>query len=235
MNADGKPDVIVKELEAPYVRYFLLKNTSTLGNISFEFVRTFGNSPTGKLDAAIGDVDGDGLPEIIVQDNNEVVQGIAIWRNLSVNNDFSFETPGVPATFSLGGNANLLALADFNGDGKLDIVAVQADGTSTRILSLLQNTATPGTISPASFAARVTFTPNNNCFDMTLGDVDGDGKTDILLTGGAVNGRVFIFRNSGSATIGPGFLESQVDLSAGHTPRSVALGDLNGDGKPDIT
>jgi len=69
---------------------------------------------------------------------------------------------------------------------------------------------------------------SNRPASLTLGDVNGDGKLDIV-TSNFVDGTVSVLLGNGNGTFGP-----KTDFSTGNRPRTVEFGDLNGDGKLDI-
>jgi hypothetical protein len=113
---------------------------------------------------------------------------------------------------------NAVAVGDFNGDGKPDIVA--ANGRSG--ISVMLNNGN-GTYQPAQ-----NFGSGN--FDMSevaVGDFDGDGRPDIAATGH--DSVMFVYHNNGDGT----FTRSDGGF-VGSNLSSIAVGDLNGDGKPDI-
>jgi len=123
------------------------------------------------------------------------------------------------------GNAFSLAVADVDGDGKLDLI-LGCIGSNT--VSIYLNTSSPGTI---SFAASVDFATTQDPYGIAVGDLDGDGKIDIAVAD-FTPGTVSVFRNTSSP--GKISLASRLDLPAGIGPQTVAIGDLDGDGKPDI-
>jgi FG-GAP-like repeat/FG-GAP repeat len=144
-------------------------------------------------------------------------------------------TFAAPAIFPAGAQPQAVRIADVNGDNLPDLVVANfgpgADGTGVAGVSvLLQNAASPGT-----FLAPVTYATPHGAIDVAVGDLDGDGRPDIVVASldpdfsGAVSVLLQVKAPSaagtfGTATVYPGFGQ----------PLSVAIGDLNGDGHPDI-
>src|SRR5262249_39939511 len=126
------------------------------------------------------------------------------------------------------GSPGPAAVGDVNGDGKPDLVTPISDGT----VSVLLNTTAQGASVPA-FAPQVTFAVGNNPSSVAVGDVNGDGKPDLAVTN-FFDGTVSVLLNTTvqGATV-PAFA-SLVSFAAGNIPRWVAVGDFNGDGKPDL-
>jgi hypothetical protein len=127
-------------------------------------------------------------------------------------------------------------IADFDGDGKPDIAVLNIYAQS---ISLLRNTSTTGALTAGSFAARVDFPVpvvpgDNSLWGMTAGDVDGDGKID-LLTSDLINNQVLIFRNIATpgALLAASFAPA-IAFPVGAWPRTVRIADLDGDGRPDL-
>lgn len=220
VNGDGKPDVAITNISAsPVVGLFI--NTSTTGNISFATRVDFttGNTPRG---IEINDVDGDGKADIAF--SNFGSNNISVLRNTS--------TGGVPTfapkvDFVTGTSPYYISLRDIDGDGKPD-AAVSCQTTSA--VSVLRNTSTPGTI---SFAAKVDFATGSLPRGLACGDIDGDGKTD-MATSNFGGSNISLLRNT--STIGVISFTTKIDfgLAPLASPENIAIGDLNGDGKPDI-
>ncbi len=95
-------------------------------------------------------------------------------------------------------------------------------------VSIFRNT---GTIGSVSFATKVDFTTGLFPISVAIGDVDGDGKPDIVVTNYS-SGSISVFRNTG--TIGSVSYAAKVDFMTGSGPHSVAIGDIDGDGKFDL-
>src|SRR5581483_6916410 len=116
-----------------------------------------------------------------------------------------------------------LASADFNGDGKLDIVT--ADGYPQVISVLLGNG--DGTLQPPLT------TPNATEYVLTAGDFNGDGIPD--LAGLKSTGDIYPLNQ---LTVywgaGDGTFPRQTGYSAAHNPIALVAGDLNGDGVADL-
>jgi hypothetical protein len=220
-DGDGKPDVaIAKELTNTVSIY---RNTSTSGTVSFATSQIFTVGSTSSYDLAAGDLDRDGKPDLIITNNGSA--NVTILKNNSTPGTLSFATA---ATLSVGTNPQALALGDFDGDGNLDL-AVANNGANS--VSLFRNTnATTGTISFPGTAS-LTLASGTNPFGLTLGDVDGDGKVDLAVenTGSST---VQVFKN---ITLGSSLsFTAGASYATGSSPQGVVMGDMNGDGKPDL-
>jgi hypothetical protein len=119
-------------------------------------------------------------------------------------------------------------MGDLDGDGKPDL-AVANNGSGT--VSVYRNTTTSGSIGTGSFDAKVDFAMGTNPRSVAIGDFNGDGKPDLAVVNQSSN-NVSVIRNK--STIGSIDFYAKVDFTTGTQPQSVAVGDLDGDGKPDL-
>ena len=130
-----------------------------------------------------------------------------------------------------GTNPQSIALGDLDGDGKPDLAVANL---SSNTVSVYRNTSSSGSIGIGSFATKVDFITGFIPRSVAIGDLDGDGKLDLAIANYG-SATVSVFRNtSSSGSIGSGSFAPNVDFPTGTGPHSVALGDLDGDGKPEL-
>jgi len=181
---------------------------TTFENVAFDLPVTY-----GPYNMAAADLDLDGKLDLITPDINS---GISIATNMSTPGNLSFGAINIPYSHT----TRSIAMADFDGDGKKDYLL-----TTT----LIPNAST----GPGNFDRGPIFTHNVGAYQITAGDVNGDGKVDII--GSTFGGQLTIKLNT---TTGPGNFSFDVTthtipgaFGALHGMNSV---DLDGDGKMDV-
>ncbi|MFD2163133.1 FG-GAP-like repeat-containing protein [Paradesertivirga mongoliensis] len=174
----------------------------------------------GPYAVTIGDIDGDGRPDLVTPSQ----QGsFSVLLNSSTPGNIAFSAR---REFATGGNSRSVAIGDLDGDGKQDVAI--ANYGSPGMVAVFRNTGGPGNI---SFAPAVNFHTGPGTAFVTISDINKDGKQD-LVTANQNNHTVSILPNVG--TPGHIYFAPRTDLPTGLGPRSVAVADLDGDGKPDI-
>jgi Bacterial Ig-like domain (group 3)/FG-GAP-like repeat/Abnormal spindle-like microcephaly-assoc'd, ASPM-SPD-2-Hydin/FG-GAP repeat len=209
-NGDGKLDIVTSNNQANTVSV-LLGN----GDGNFQPAVNYNVAATPGL-LAVGDFNGDHHPDIAVANDNST-GGVQV---LLGKGDGTFQ-PAV--TYSTGGTYDYsIAIADFNGDGKLDLAVGDVSAGFTGAVSILLGNGDGRFQSPQTLAL--------NFFTTTVvsGDANGDGKADLIVSAGAAGFTVALGRGDGS-------FESPVSYSGFLRNGGIlAVGDLNGDGKLDI-
>jgi PKD repeat protein len=222
LDGDGKVDLAVVGYYSN--RMSVLKNTSANGVISFAPQADYGTG-SSPLGVTIADLDGDGKPEVLVA-NSWVASlftpsSVSVYRNTSNNYKISFAAK-VDVLSQL---CSSVAVGDLDGDGKPEIVT----GNNGSTISVLKNVSVPGTI---SFRTNVDYSTGGSPKSVSIADLDGDGKPDIV-TANNSSSTVSVLKNlSTNSAIS---FSPKADYLCGKSPYGIAIGDLNADGKPDIT
>jgi hypothetical protein len=233
LDLDGKPDIFIGDAAAGKISIF--RNISTNGSLSAGSfaprvdlsMGSFGASDPYSI--AAGDVNGDGKIDIVaVNADNKV---ISIFRNASQPGNIDTNSFDTRIDVSGGNVMRGVVLGDLDGDGKIDIVASDT-GDST--VSVFQNQCSGTNI---SFASRVSFGTAAGAFGVGIADVDRDGKADIISVnnGGGSAGTVSIWKNiSTTGLISDTSFMQRIDLPADNSGESLAIADIDGDGKLDL-
>jgi autotransporter-associated beta strand protein len=193
LNGDGKPDLVTSET---YCCGYSGGNFSVhLGNGNGTF-KSATNYYGGYSPLLVADFNGDGHPDLLATGVNPIgsIQG-GVYLG---NGNGTFQGP---ISYSYG---PAVAVGDFNGDGKVDVV------TSNGVLLGNGNGTFQKPIGP--FLNGI----------LGAGDFTGDGKLDLVSASGLLLGN------------GNGTFRSPISFPAGVYPSSVATADLNGDGSLDL-
>jgi len=233
LNGDGRQDIVVANECGPVTCDGSVGVLLGNGDGTFRPVVTYSSGGEYGLSVAVGDVNGDGKPDLLVANGCYSLTLCGRKGAVAVllgNGDGTFRAP----TEYLSGGAYpySLKVVDLNGDGKLDLVA--ANSFSGTLSVLLGN-------GDGTFQEAVTYSSGDKLnvaqiSSVAVGDVDGDGHPDLLLTTESMgaNGN-----NGGAVSVllgnGDGTFQAAVEYaSGGYQTLGVAAGDVNGDGKPDV-
>jgi hypothetical protein len=180
---------------------------------------------------AVGDLNGDGKPDLLVGSRSRTPNGLVGAANVLLGvGDGTFQEKGLYGTAGLDAN---VALADVNGDGKLDMLASGCayKDCSTGVVTIHTGNG-DGTFAGGSY---VFGTGGMFPSAPAVADVNGDGKLDLIVANcgngcqtGA--GTVGVLLGNGDAT----FQTAVTYGTGGIGAHQVIVADVNGDGKPDL-
>jgi hypothetical protein len=215
LNMDGKPDLAVASFGG---MVFVLS-----GNGDGTFQPPAGYA-TGLASTSVttGDFNKDGKPDLAVANQDS--------GNLSILLNSGAGTFSTAVNYSTAPYPVSITSGDFNRDGNLDLVTsdigpysngyILGDGFISVLLGNGNGT----------FQAAVNYGVGNVPHSVVAGDFNADGLVDLVVAN-AYSQTVSILVSNGDGTFA-----SAINFSTGDpsTPFSVALGDFNGDGKPDV-
>jgi gliding motility-associated-like protein len=195
-----------------------------------DFVQQAVFSVTGSLyGMAAGDLTGDGKPELVITNSGNTSSLIILGNISTIGGPIAFGTPTIFTPTSGYDGARYVSLADMDGNGWLDIVVPSFNLSA---VGVFLNSGT-GTVS-TSFTLTGSFTTGMGPIGVATGDLDGDGKPDIV-TSNDLGSSVSVFRNTSTNINAVSFAGKQdYDVSAPNQVFNVALADIDNDGKLDI-
>ncbi len=183
---------------------------------------SYGSGGTNPYAVALGDVSGDGIPDLVVSNSGGSPGLIGV---LVGNGSGGFTAA---QTFAVGYITKGVVIGDFNSDGKADIAAVNNDDDT---ISILLNTS-PNT-STLSFASAVNYAAGVLPQSMVVADFNGDGIADLAITNfvSPVTVRVWFGVGNGTFPASPSLI---LTGPAGNATGGLGVGDFDGNGTTDI-
>jgi Bacterial Ig domain/FG-GAP-like repeat len=231
VNADGHPDLAIAGFNAPDMIYL---NNGTSNPFNGVSGITIGTQDVGYV-PAFGDVNGDGFVDMAVANSNHVPSRLYLTHGAPL-------TSGTYSTVQIGtdvGYGQDVKIADVSGDGKPDliltyIVAGTAGTDPSGIAIYLNN----GTSDPFGNVTPVRLLVGQSVLAIALADLNQDGKVDLVAVVSdqtVTQNNLYVYLNTGSPSqpfANPQALQPDNDLGGGCL--GVSVGDVNGDGLPDL-
>jgi hypothetical protein len=166
---------------------------------------------------ATADLNNDGRPDLVV---TNALQGTAYVEYNAGSK------PGPLETYIVGRSPRNVAIGDFNHDRYPDFATIDTDsGTVTIYFQNPAATAEPHFGSPVTLTG-IGVSPR----DIEAVDADGDGIVDLAISDYG-NNHLFVLKNDGTGRFP---VEGRLRLSSASNPRTLAIGDFDEDGRPDI-
>jgi hypothetical protein len=210
LDRDGRPDIAVASAKSSRVSLLFADGTGGVRVATEEA----GMAP---FDVAIADLDGDGMLDVAVA--NETNGGPTLKGDVTVL--YGDGAGGFPRrrTLPAGTFPAHLAVADLDGDGRLDLAVVNWGSSDVSVF----RTGPTGELAPAGTVAL----GGGPAYGLTAADLDGDGAPDLAAV--EAMGVVRVLRNDGRGNLSAG-----ATLPVGAGARDVQAADLDGDGRPDL-
>ena len=227
VNGDGEPDIIASSCAptggdcgtADGVASVLINN----GDGTFQKAVAYDTGAPEGSAVSVADMNGDGILDLIVTNFHGEANGDGTVAVLLGNGDGTFQKAVIYDSGGLDANGQIVA--DVNGDGIPDVVAVNyssctsCSGGSIGVLLGKGN----GTFQPV-----VSYlTEGNTSSGIAVGDINNDGHPDIIV--GSLDGTVSVLLNKGNGEFSPA-----VTYNAGGGVNVLTVGDMNGDRNLDI-
>jgi hypothetical protein len=223
VNGDGIPDLVAANYDLPNSGDGSVAIMLGNGNGTFQAPVLYPSGGLAAVSVAIADFNGDGKLDLVVANYWSSTVGVLLG-----NGDGTFQAV---ITYASGGTTNAVATGDLNGDGKLDLVA--ANGNTVGVL-LGNGDGTFQPVKTYNSGGEADSIPST----VVLADINGDRKLDVVVPSGCESyfencqspGIVAVLLGNGDGTLQPAVLYP----TGQYFTTSVAVADVNGDGKPDL-
>lgn len=226
-DGDNKPDILVTYINGPSV-FSGFTNTTTPGSMTASFSpRTEFSCISGASAVACGDFNNDGRLDVAQVHQLSNVTTIYYNSPLSGNTGWYMNNGGW--NLAAPSNPNLITVADINNDGKDDIILSTTNGTVTTLV----NQTPQGNYSIYFMGPQVITLSGTSITQIGSADMNNDGKKDLLLSDVGASTIKIILNNTTISSLTTNYAAPQ-SFSCGTNPISLAIADMNKDGKLDI-
>ena len=229
-NQDGIPDLAILWSASIYGGPYTITILTGKGDGTFSTGNSFSTGTNSSIIPSLitGDFNGDGKADIVVlSDDYTFTSSVTVFPG---NGDGTFGSPQTSVANvqpNTGGDvyAGIMTAADFNGDGKLDLAVAGNCVNACGIAILLGHGDGTFTSAGSNLA------PTHDLGLIASGDFNGDGIPDLAAT------NYFTFGGSPTIFLGKGdgtFTTNVTSFTLDYFPKSIVVGDFNGDGVLDL-
>ncbi len=214
LNGDGRPDLVTADFGSNAVSVLLAGGPTDAPT----YTRSSATTGTNPRSVAIGDLNGDGRPDLVTADLSSDAVSVLLAAGPTDAPTYT------RSTTSTGARPTSVAIGDLNGDTRPDLVTTDSGSNTVSVLLA-------GGPTDAPTYTRSTTTTGTRPNSVAIGDLSGDGRPDLVTTDSGSNAVSVLL--AGGPTDAPTYTRSTAP-TGGDGPISVAIGDLNGDGRPDL-
>jgi gliding motility-associated-like protein len=233
-DGDGKADVVGSRTSAtggPATEMTVLRNTSTLGTVSFFASTTPVASGAHTFNTACGDLNGDGKPDLIATRAVINRNQLFVKENTSTVGNISF---GAATTLLMDVNhvAFRPIIRDLNGDGKPEIIVSNAfDSPGNAVYVFINQSTTTISINPNPL--KLTIPDASSSYGIEVQDLDGDDKAEIIVNQ-FNKPDFFVLKNTSGAQVSLATAQKFTLGGTLATLNHLTTADFNNDGKLDL-
>jgi hypothetical protein len=219
INGDGKAELITLANTSSTLDIYSIANNAGVTTITYQSSVVLSGVPKAFV---LEDLNGDSKPDLILATPTNV----QILRNTSTTTTYSFTSSQVISI----SNIATFVVGDLSIDGRPDILFANTTGSGVYVMRNISTTN-------ISFSGPSIFTTSGAVItNLAIADIDNDGKNDIVAaSSGSVSSSwlTMVWRNT-SAGLGPVTMASVVTTPLTTKPTSLALADIDKDGKTDF-
>ncbi|MEQ9299327.1 MAG: LamG-like jellyroll fold domain-containing protein, partial [Cyclobacteriaceae bacterium] len=222
LDRDGRLDLVSNHASGGSIGIY--KNNASTGSFNAATLDARADISLNALseELSIGDLNRDGQLDIVTTSNNNTL--FQLFNNTTTIGALTTGSFDAPLDFTAGDDAISIAVGDLDGDGLVDVVT--GNRGDVNITTMLNTTS-----GSYSFESPETRSAGNNPWGLELADIDGDGRLDVVASS-QLDNQLYLYRNT--SAIGIINLENPVSFALPSGSFQLAIGDLSGDGKPEI-